>query len=96
MKDTAEKLGCRQPFLSQIETTRIKQRTTKNGEIKTDKIAPNLAFLIKSMDVYGLDSAERLDFLLKVLMKTEKIEMPLKTAPSRQKHDLLRFLPFFA
>jgi hypothetical protein len=62
MDKAAEKLGCRQSYLSQIETAKTKQRKTKTGETRTDKVFPNLDFLMKTMDVYGLNSAEKTGF----------------------------------
>lgn len=95
MADAAKKLGCKQSYLSQIETTKTKRRETKTKGTRTDKISPNLAFLIKSMDVYELTPAARLDFLFKVLMDIEKIEVPLKNSSPEVKEKCIALLAVF-
>jgi hypothetical protein len=78
-----------------IETGKTKQRNTKAGEARLDKVSPNLDFLLKTIDVYQLDPAERLNFLFKVLMDMEKIEIPLKTSSFKAKSKFIGLLAIF-
>ena len=95
MKDAAANLGCRQSFLSQIETTKTKQRITKKGEIRNDNVSPNFDFLMKSIEVYELNPVEKLDFLFKVLIDIEKLEIPLKNDNPQLREKFITFLVVF-
>ncbi|GHV45118.1 hypothetical protein AGMMS49546_30240 [Spirochaetia bacterium] len=58
-------------------------------------MSPNLGFLLKLIDVYQLDPAEKLNFLFKVLMDTEKIEIPLLASLFKAKKEFIGLLAIF-
>jgi transcriptional regulator with XRE-family HTH domain len=77
MSDVLEKFGCSQAYLSQVET---------------GKSPLSLDFIVKSMDVYQLSPAEKQNFLYKVLMDIEKVEIPLKNISFQLRPEFIGLL----